>query len=204
MKWVPNSLNREFTLLLVWLDRIWGRYLAGMGLFAVVLGVGSILEYWLLGVPYPVIFGVLTGIISLIPFIGGFLSGLIVFIPCLLFGSTRFTGLSPFTFAVIVALINDVICQISYNFVALPIIGKLIKLPYWVVLSGVMLGAAFNSILFAFLVIPVFSTLRLIYTYVLSKIVGREPFPDQETPAEGTQGFLSQFMLGEKAQVNSE
>jgi predicted PurR-regulated permease PerM len=197
-KWVPDSFTREFTLLLAWLERIWGRYLAGMGLFAVVLGAASIVEYWLLGVPYPVVFGILTGLICLIPFVGSFISGFVVFIPCLLLGSSRFTDLDPLIFAIIVALINDILTQISYNFVALPIIGKLVKLPYWVVLSGVMLGAALNSILFAFLVIPIFSTLRLIYTYILAKIVGREPFPDQETPAEETQGFLSQFMLGKK------
>lgn len=200
-KWVPEYFKREFVLLLAWLERIWGRYLAGMGLFAVVLGAASIVEYWLLGVPYPVVFGILTGLISLIPFVGGFISGFVVFIPCLLLGSTRFTELPPLAFGVIVAIINDILCQVSYNFVALPIIGRLVKLPYWVVLSGVMLGAAFNSVLFAFLVIPIFSTLRLVYTYFLSKIVGREPFLGQETPAEETQGFLSQFVLGKKAQA---
>jgi len=203
-KWVPEALDREAALLLTWLDQIWGNYLAGMGLFAVVLGAASILEYWLLGVPYPVIFGVLTGLISLIPFIGGFLSGFVVFIPCLLIGSTRFTQLDPLAFAIIVALINDILCQVSYNFVALPIIGKLVKLPYWVVLSGVMLGAAFNSILFAFLVIPIFSTLRLLYTYFLAKIVGREPFPGLEKPDGPARGFLSQFLLDEKGGKSPE
>jgi predicted PurR-regulated permease PerM len=196
-KWVPAPLRREATLLLTWLDQIWGNYLAGMGLFAVVLGAASIVEYWLLGVPYPGVFGMLTGLISLIPFIGGFLSGFVVFIPCLLLGSTRFTGLDPLVFALIVTVINDVLCQVSYNFVALPIIGKLVRLPYWVVLAGVMLGAAFNSILFAFLVIPIFSTLRLLYTYFLAKIVGREPFPGLEKPSGPARGFLSQFLQEE-------
>jgi predicted PurR-regulated permease PerM len=196
-KWIPAPLRREATLLLTWLDQIWGNYLAGMGLFAVVLGAASIVEYWLLGVPYPGVFGMLTGLISLIPFIGGFLSGFVVFIPCLLLGSTRFTGLDPLVFALIVTVINDVLCQVSYNFVALPIIGKLVRLPYWVVLAGVMLGAAFNSILFAFLVIPIFSTLRLLYTYFLAKIVGREPFPGLEKPSGPARGFLSQFLQEE-------
>jgi predicted PurR-regulated permease PerM len=171
-----------------------------MAIFAIVLGAGSIVEYWLLGVPYPVVFGVLTGLICLLPLIGGFLSGLIVFIPCLLLGSTRFTTLDPLVFALIVTLINDIITQILYNFVALPIIGKLVKLPYWVTLSGVMMGFAFNNVLFAFLVIPLFSTLRLLYTYVLAKIVGREPFPGLERPTRADSGFLSQLLLDEKGE----
>ena len=201
-KWVPDSLRREANLLLVWLDRIWGNYLAGMGLFAIVLGAASIVEYWLLGVPYPAVFGVLTGLISLIPFVGGFLSGVVVFIPCLLLGSSRFTQMDPLVFALIVAIINDVLCQVSYNFVALPIIGHLVKLPYWVVLAGVMLGAAVNSILFAFLVIPIFSTLRLLYTYLLAKIVGREPFPGLEKPSGPATGFLSQFLQDEPVRAS--
>jgi predicted PurR-regulated permease PerM len=202
-KWVPESFDREASLLLTWLDRIWGNYLAGMGLFAVVLGAGSIVEYWLLGVPYPGVFGVLTGLISLIPFVGGFLSGFIVFIPCVLLGSTRFTELDPLVFGLIVALINDILCQVSYNFVALPIIGKLVKLPYWVVLAGVMLGAASDNILFAFLAIPVFSTLRLAYTYVLAKIVGREPFPGLQKPSGPASGFLSQFLMDQGGRAAS-
>ncbi len=197
--WIPEFLEREARLLISFFDRIWGNYLAGMGIFALVLGVGSIIEFWLLGVPYPWVFGVLTGLICLLPLVGGFLSGLIVFIPCLLLGSSRFPTLDPLAFAVIVALINDVICSVSYNFVALPIIGKLVRLPYWVTLAGVMMGFALNNILFAFLVIPLFSTLRMVYTYVLAKIIGREPFPGRGTPTGPAEGYLSQFLLDEPA-----
>jgi predicted PurR-regulated permease PerM len=185
-------------LLLSFIDRIWGNYLAGILIFALVLGAGSVVEFWLLGVPYPVIFGILTGLVCLIPLIGGFVSGLMVFIPCLLLGSARFTTLNPLVFAIIVTLINDIVCQISYNFVALPIIGKLVRLPYWITLVGVMMGFAFGNILFAFLAIPLFSSIRLVYTYVLAKVVGREPFPKQQIPDASTSGFISQLLLDEK------
>jgi predicted PurR-regulated permease PerM len=194
-KWVPDVLDREVTILVTYFDRIWGNYLAGMAFFVLLLGAGSIIEYWLLGVPYPVVFGVLTGLICLLPLIGGFLSGLVVFIPCLLMGSTRFTSMDPLVFALLVAIINDIICTIAYNFGALPVIGKLVRLPYWVTLAGVMLGFAFNNVLLAFLIIPLFSTLRIVYTYFLAKIIGHEPFPDIEKPTPPAKGFLSQFLL---------
>jgi len=195
-KWIPQPLVRESALVLTWLDTIWGRYLLGMAIFAVALGAGSIVEFWLLGVPYPVILGVFTGIISLVPFVGGLISDVVVAIPCLLLGSTRFPELSPVVFAIVVAIINGAITQISYNFIALPIIGKLVKLPFWVVLTGVMLGAALNSIIFAFLVIPIFSTIRMLGTYLLSKISGIEPFPGEAEPSQPI-GFFSQMLLGD-------
>jgi predicted PurR-regulated permease PerM len=194
-KWVPDVLDREVTILVTYFDRIWGNYLAGMAFFVLLLGAGSIIEYWLLGVPYPVVFGVLTGLICLLPLIGGFLSGLVVFIPCLLLGSTRFTSMDPLIFALLVAIINDIICTIAYNFGALPVIGKLVRLPYWVTFAGVLLGFAFNNVLLAFLIIPLFSTLRIVYTYFLAKIIGREPFPELEKPTAPAKGFLSQFVL---------
>jgi predicted PurR-regulated permease PerM len=196
-KWVPEVIDREATILVTYFDRIWGNYLAGMAFFVLLLGAGSIIEYWLLGVPYPVVFGVLTGLICLLPLIGGFLSGLVVFIPCLLLGSTRFTSMDPLVFALIVTLINDIICTIAYNFGALPVIGKLVRLPYWVTFAGVLLGFAFNNILLAFLIIPLFSTMRIVYTYFLAKIIGREPFPGVEKPLGPAKGFLSQFLLDE-------
>jgi predicted PurR-regulated permease PerM len=197
-KWLPDIFNREVTILVTYFDRIWGNYLAGMAFFVLLLGAGSIVEFWLLGVPYPVVFGVLTGLICLLPLIGGFLSGLVVFIPCLLLGSTRFTTMDPLVFALLVTLINDIICTVAYNFGALPVIGKLVRLPYWVTLAGVMLGFAFNNVLLAFLIIPLFSTLRIVYTYFLAKILGREPFPGLETPTGPSKGFLSQFLLEEE------
>ncbi len=199
-KWVPDIIDREVTILVSYFDRIWGNYLAGMAFFVLLLGAGSIVEFWLLGVPYPVAFGILTGLICLLPLIGGFLSGLVVFIPCLLLGSTRFTTMDPLVFALLVTLINDIVCTISYNFGALPVIGKLVRLPYWVTFAGVLLGFAFNSVLLAFLIIPLFSTIRIVYTYFLAKIIGREPFPEVEKPAGPAKGFLSQFLLDEKPQ----
>jgi predicted PurR-regulated permease PerM len=193
--WVPDILDREVTILVTFFDRIWGNYLAGMAFFVLLLGAGSIIEYWLLGVPYPVVFGVLTALICLLPLIGGFLSGLVVFIPCLLLGSTRFTSMDPLVFALLVTLINDIICTVAYNFGALPVIGKLVRLPYWVTLAGVMLGFAFNNVLLAFLIIPLFSTMRVVYTYFLAKIIGHEPFPNLEKPAGPAKGFLSQLLL---------
>ena len=97
----------------------------------------------------------------------------------------------------IVTLINDIVCTIAYNFGALPVIGKLVRLPYWVTFAGVLLGFAYNNVLLAFLIIPIFSTLRIVYTYILAKIIGHEPFPGLEKPSGPAKGFLSQFLLDE-------
>jgi hypothetical protein len=44
------------------------------------------------------------------------------------------------------------------------------------------------------------STLRVVYTHFLAKIIGREPFPDFEKPTGLARGFLSQFLLDESVE----
>ncbi len=108
--------------------------------------------------------------------------------------------MDPLVFALMVTLINDIVFTVAYNFGALPVIGKLVRLPYSFTFTGVMHGFAFNNVLLAFLIIPLFSTLRVVFTYFLAKIIGREPFPGVEKPTGPAKGFLSQFLLDESVE----
>jgi uncharacterized membrane protein len=122
-------------------------------IYGLALGVFSYFQYALLGVPYPFLMAVITGVLSLIPTIGGLLASLIVAIPCLLLGSTVFTEMPNLTFALLALLINVVITQLTYNFLALPIVGRFVNLPTAVVLVGVLVGVALGSIVLAFLAV---------------------------------------------------
>ena len=191
---LPGGYKREIRILARRLSPLWLRYLGAQLIFGAVLAVGSIVEYTLLGVPYPILMAVLTGIISLIPSVGGLLASLIVAVPCLIFGSTKFTDMSPLTFTVIVTVINILITQVSYNFILLPILGKAVRLPISIVLIAVLSGFAMNSILFAFLVVPVLASFRILIEYIVAKIRRLEPFPDEPMiPAPGKPGSAEAF-----------
>lgn len=192
-RWFPAVYGKEVSLLLAQLDLIWVRFMGAQAVYALVLGTGSAIEYLIFGVPFPIAMAVLTAIVSLIPTIGGALASLIVAIPCLLLGSTRFPDLSPVVFAIAVFLINGLITQVSYNFVLLPLLSKAVKLPFWVVLTGVTLGMATGNILLAFLVVPVFSTIRLFWNYILTKASNIAPFPPEEEPPQLPTGIFTQM-----------
>lgn len=193
--WVPPRYRRESTLLLMKLDQVWVGYMVAQVIYGTALAVFSFAEYALLGVPYPLVMAVLTGFISLIPTLGGLLASLIVAIPCLLLGSTVLTDMSNGTFALLVLGINVVITQLTYNFFALPIVGRFVKLPTALVLVGVLVGVALGSIVFAFLAVPILSTLVIAGSYVLSKIAQRDPFPGQAVPEPPEEGFFSQLVI---------
>jgi predicted PurR-regulated permease PerM len=196
--WVPGQYYGDFATILTKLDRVWVGYLTAQVIYGTLLALFSFVEYWLLGVPYPLVMAVVTGFVSLIPTIGGILASLIVAVPCLLLGSTVFVDMPNGLFALIVLLINVLITQLTYNFVALPIVGRFVKLPVVVVLVGVLIGMALGSILLAFLIVPILSTLVICGGYVLSKILKRDPFPEDELPEPPEVGFFSQLLISEE------
>jgi predicted PurR-regulated permease PerM len=193
-KWIPPKHQFDVRQILQNLDQVWVGYMKAQVIYGTVLAIGSWIEYTLFGVPYPFVMAVLTGVISLIPTIGGFIASLIVAIPCLLLGSTVFTDISNFTFTILVFAINVLITQISYNFFALPIIGKFVRLPVAAVLIGVLAGMALGNILLAFLIVPILSTLTILGSYLLSKITGQEYFSGTPADSGKDSGFFSQIL----------
>jgi predicted PurR-regulated permease PerM len=199
--WLPPAYHREILLLLRRLDGVWVGYITAQVIYGALLAVFSLLEYTLLGVPFPVVMSIVTGVVSLIPTIGGLLSSAIVASFCLIFGSSVLVDMSNGTFALLVVVIDVLKTQITYNFIALPIVGRYVKLPVSVVFVGVLVGLALGSIILAFLVVPILATLRIFGSYILSKVMGREPFPDETLPEAPQPGFFSQLFVSDPKQA---
>lgn len=193
--WVPPAFRREATLLLRRLDQIWSAFLTAQVAYAVVLGIFSIVQYWLMGVPFPLVMGTLNGFLALIPSIGGLVGSLAVAVPCLLLGSSTWPDMPHWWFALLVLLVNIPITQGCYYLLALPLLGRSVRLPVFVVTLGVLLGLALNSIILAFLTVPIVSSARILGGYVLAKVARRDPFPGQEVPEALEPGFFSQIYV---------
>lgn len=65
------------TSVAIWreIDRIVGRYLRGLALEGLALGVTAALGLWLLGVNYPLLLGAVSGIASVVPYLGPIIGG---------------------------------------------------------------------------------------------------------------------------------
>ncbi len=192
--WIPEQQKNEVMHVLRNLDKVWVGYLTAQVIYGGVLAAGSWAEYALLGVPYPALMAIINGTLSLIPTVGGLIGSLVVAIPCLLLGSTVLTEMSPLEFTVLVFALNVVITQVTYNFFALPVVGKFVRLPVAAVLIGVLAGMAMGNILVAFLVVPILSTLTIIGGYLLAKVAGREAGLELESEMSKEPGFFSQML----------
>lgn len=198
--WFGGEESRQIGVMLSRLDQVWTGYLTAQVIFGLVMTVASLVEYVLLGVPYPVLMAVLTGILTLIPSIGGIIASLVVAVPCLILGSTRL-DMDPVAFTILVTAINIAITQVSYNFIAVPIVGRYVRLPAAIVLISVLVGVVMGSFVFAFLVVPLLSSLRILASFLLNKATGREPYPDESLTAEAQAGLFGQLMLAPAAEA---
>ena len=101
------------TSVAVWcgIDRIIGRYLRGLAIDGMVIGVAATLGLWVLGVNYPLLLGAFSGLANVVPYLGPILGGAAAMLTALI----QFKSLAPLgkvlTLYVSIKLLDDVLIQ---------------------------------------------------------------------------------------------
>jgi predicted PurR-regulated permease PerM len=81
------------TSVAVWceINRIVGRYLRGLAINSVLVGTVAAVGLWMMGVNYPLLLGVLTGLANVVPYVGPIIGGAATAVVALI----QFKSLSP-------------------------------------------------------------------------------------------------------------
>ncbi len=203
-RWIPPDYHREAALLIEKLRAVWNGFFRGQVFIGFIVGAITWAQLVLMGVPGAPVLAIFTGVISLIPTIGGFIAlGPLAIVP-LIQGSTVFTEMSNGLFALLVVIVNLLISQVIWNVVAPKILGDALDLPLPVIIVGVFIGAALGGVLGAFLVAPIMSTLRVIVFYVIRKIAQEDPFPGAEPSVPLAQALKSAKGVSSAPAVSEE
>lgn len=179
-RWMPPLYHRETALLMERIERVWNGFFRGQVTLGFVITILTYLQLAIMGVPSPLVLAIFTGLISLIPTLGGIIALVPLFIVPLIQGSSVFVNMPNPVFALLVAGVNLIVSQIIWNVVAPKILGDALDLPLPVIIVGVFIGAAVGGILGAFLVAPVMGTIRVIVVYLLYKLAMQDPFPGEQ------------------------
>jgi predicted PurR-regulated permease PerM len=179
---VPKPHRREFLLLINKIAHVWIGFFRGQVTLVIVIGVLTWLQLTVMGADSALALAVVVALVSLIPTIGGILALIPLAIVPLIGGSSVYTDMSNVTFALLVVGINLVISQVIWNVVAPKILGDAIALPVPVIILGVFIGAAVGGAIGAFLIVPILGTVRVIVSYLISKIQQRDPYPGEDMP----------------------
>ncbi len=149
--------NKYFEMTLNVVDKIQKDligYLRGWILDSVIVGVINIIGYYLIGVNYPLLLGVIAGISNLIPYVGPFVG----VIPAILVGATQ-TGDLSMAAPIIILLLT---VQTIDNIIIQPLcFSKTVDLHPLTVIVVLIVGNQLLGVLGMLLAIPVYTILKV-------------------------------------------
>lgn len=150
------------------------RYITGLILVMITVGIMSGIAYWVIGIPYPLLLGIWAGLTELVPYLGPALG----VIPALIIALT----VSPVTVAI--TLVVFVAIQILESLVISPtILGALGRLNPLVVILSLLAGAELGGILGLILAVPIVVVISSLVSFIEQNFqyVRTETGPDRIT-----------------------
>jgi predicted PurR-regulated permease PerM len=136
------------------LGRTLRAWIVGQILAMIVLGVFTWIGLWMLDVPYPLAFGVFTGVVAIVPFFGTLVSTLL---PALFMLSAG--GFGPFLW---VALLGVLVHVFEANIVAPMIMERQVHLPPVLSILSVLIMAHLLHVIGLLVAVPVLCTVIVV------------------------------------------
>lgn len=148
---IPKKWRRRTVLLFSDMDRSLGDYIRGQLTVCAILAAIASVGLWMLGVPYPIVFGTFIGATDLIPYFGPIIGAA----PALIFAGMK----SVYTVGGVILLML-LIQFLEGNLIEPLIVGKSVDIhPLYIMLS-LGIGGEIAGIIGMLLAIPVFLIIR--------------------------------------------
>ena len=178
---IPQSYHEDIRDLSFAISQTWNAFLRGQLVLCLVVGVIVFIVAVALGLPNAPILAIVAGVMELIPTFGPVFAAIPAVLIAFVQADASWLGslMTPFWFAVLVAILYLLIYQFENYYLVPRIIGHHLKLHPLIILMGVVAGASFAGILGVLLAAPVMASLRHIFRYIYFKLVDRPPFPDE-------------------------
>lgn len=184
---LPSRQRREVVHVLGETNVMLGRYIRGQLLLVLLMSTVTTIGLTVLGVPYSVLLGVMTGLLETIPFVGPITAGAIACLVAL--GHPNPFGWEQLVYVGVVAGMYTILRHLEDYFVIPTVIGRAVRLHPAIVIFSLLTGGAVFGLLGIFLAVPFAATVRLILIYVGAKLRDEDPFPQLEVElAEATEG----------------
>lgn len=142
---VPASQRPDFRRIEAEAARLFGAYIRGQLLLGLIVGTVSGVAYFVLGVPYAVLLGVLAGIFELVPIVGPIVAGAVAALVALT---------QPFPLVVWVVLAAIAVQQLENNLLVPRISGGAVGLHPLAALLAVLVGVEIAGVVGALFAVP--------------------------------------------------
>ncbi len=130
-------------------------YVGGVGIVIVILSFFNTIGLWMIGIEYPLFWGTLAGVLSVIPYVGTLLGGLLPFLFAM---ATSDHNWQP----IAIVIYYGVIQQIEGNFITPKIVGGRVNINPLVAIIALLFFGMLWGIAGVVLALPIISIIRII------------------------------------------
>ncbi len=187
------------------ISRVLGGFIKGTLIGALITAAISGIGYWILGLPSPVVLGILTGLLSIVPYLGPFIATIAIAILAI------FT--SPLAFVVSI-VISILVPWIVSTFISPKIMSSTVNLHPGITMLAIIAGGAAGGMIGMVLAIPIAAIAKCIFVYFFESITGRQvvtkegalfygsPTDSIDPVADATDNYLNELKLAEIVEEN--
>jgi predicted PurR-regulated permease PerM len=195
---VGPRYDNEFTFVTTVCSRVLTGYIKGTLIGCLCVGVLSGIGYWICGIPYAAVLGLLTGVFTVVPYLGPVIAGIVV---------ALFALFNGFWACVLSVLISCVAQWIVATFISPRIMSSTVSLHPCIVLVVLIAGGALGGVFGMLVAIPVTAIVKDIFVYYFEKKTGRQlvgsdgalfkgkPSVDVDPVSDATDQFITTSQL---------
>ena len=160
LRWVPDEDRKRWDRMTSVVTTKVGAWLGGQLLLAAIIGTSATIGFWLIGVPYFYVLGLVAAVGEMIPVVGPIIAA----VPAVLLGWT----VSPQT-AVFVLIYSWAQQFVENNFLVPRIMEKQVGLSPATIIIALMVGSTLLGLLGAILAVPTAAIIQVIVNEQLSR-----------------------------------
>jgi predicted PurR-regulated permease PerM len=153
-----------------------GGFIRGAVITAIIIGVVTSIGLSIIGIPFPLVLGVLAGVLELLPYVGPIIAAVPMLIVALLQSPTQ---------ALIVLVFFVILQQLESNVLVPNIMKTQTEISPLLSILAIVAGASLGGILGALVAIPIAAALRVFVREVVAPMVRRQtgapPYQVDET-----------------------
>ncbi len=164
MRIFPKQQRKKVDQLMREINTGLGNYVSGQLIVSLIVGVLVTTGYLIIGFPYPLVFGMISMVFNIVPYLGPFLGAL----PAMVIGITV-----SWKMALLTGLVNMIVQTIEGNLISPFIVGRSTQIHPLSIIVAILIGGEIAGIGGLILAVPVLVMLKVIIVRIADQYLIR-------------------------------
>lgn len=158
-------IGEDYRIVTSVFGRSLGGYLKGLVITSTCTGVIAGVGFWILGIPYSGLLGLVTAVLNVIPYIGPWIGGALAFV----------VGLTVGWFPALLSIVITVCAQqFTDTFISPKVMQSAVALHPVLVIIALLAGGAIGGIMGMIAAVPLTAAIKGVFVYYFEKRTGRQ------------------------------